>query len=154
MWSAAEPPETRSSAISTEDKMPYNGKLYLLDGQQRITSLATIMTGRPIRIRDEDEMTERHIEVYFNLEHPSKLESESDDQYVGRENAAEARNNNVKNKFFQVKNPAIANLPQWISVTKLFREGIGSILKDLKVSYDHPKYESYNSRLSQLYGRI
>src|SRR5207249_619127 len=41
----------------------------------------------------------------------------------------------------------------WISVTKLFKDGVGAILRDLKIGADHPQFDNYNSRLNQLYSR-
>src|SRR5207245_10642418 len=50
MWKQDILPETRPTAIQTDlDKSLYSEKILLLDGQQRITSLASIITGPPIR---------------------------------------------------------------------------------------------------------
>jgi hypothetical protein len=135
MWRTDQIPETRQSAIEGDpSKSPFSEKLLLLDGQQRITSLTTVMTGRPIRVRDGDEVVEKHVEVYFNLDHPNKLELNIDDPA--------AQNEDARNRFFQIKNRGIENQPNWIPITKLFRESVGSILKDLRISYDDPRYEN------------
>ncbi len=62
---------------------------------------------------------------------------------------------NLSNQYFQIRNKKIENIPNWnwISITKLFKEGVSSILKDLKIGYDHPNFDKYNKRLNQLYGR-
>ncbi len=47
-----------------------------------------------------------------------------------------------KELYFQIKNKKIENKPNWISITKLFKDGVGSILKDLKIGYDHPNFDN------------
>jgi hypothetical protein len=156
MWQSSEAPEIRDSTVVPEggpSARPFTQKLYLLDGQQRITSLATIATGQPIRIKDGDELVERHVDIYFNLDHPEKLEIESDDTAGILGEDFDARNDDARNRFFQVRNSAIENQPNWISVTKLFREGTGSILNDLKIPYDDPRYDRYYKRLNRLFTR-
>src|SRR5947209_5262710 len=57
MWKQEILPETRQTAIQTDrDKSVFSEKLLLLDGQQRITSLASVITGRPIRVREGDQI--------------------------------------------------------------------------------------------------
>jgi hypothetical protein len=151
MWKQEILPETRQTAIQTDrDKSVFSEKLLLLDGQQRITSLASVMTGRPIRVREGDQIAERHIELYFNLEHPDKIPVEVVDPNSGH---VSSEDEDYKVLVFQVKNKSIENVPHWISVTKLFKEGVGSVLKDLKVGWDHPSHDKYNTRLNQLYNR-
>ncbi len=149
LWKTDQLPETRESAIEGASEDRIHEKLLLLDGQQRITSLATIISGHPIRIKDNDEVLERHIEIYFNLDHPDKPYSEKTE--LEDEDGQDAEE--IKNQFFQVKNKGIENQPNWISVTTLFTKGPGEILKNLKVGCDHPKFELYNKRLNRLFNR-
>jgi hypothetical protein len=58
-----------------------------------------------------------------------------------------------KELFFQMKNKKVESKPNWVSVTQLFREGVGSILRKLKIGADHPNFDRYNERLNQLYNR-
>lgn len=75
MWKTDLLPETRAAAIEGNLEGAFlTEKLLLLDGQQRITSLATVMTGHPIRVKEGDQVVEKPVEVYFNIEHPD-LES-------------------------------------------------------------------------------
>lgn len=136
IWETDIVPETRDSAIESNEGQAMTKRLLLLDGQQRITSLASIMTGRVVRVKEGGELKEKHIEIYFNLDHPEEVEFEEDGN---------------RELFFQIKSRKIENNPNWISVTKLFKEGVGSILKNLKIGYEHPKYELYNARLNKLY---
>src|SRR5437868_6007047 len=63
VWETDDLPAGNRSAsiggISREQKRPQ----LLLDGQQRLTSLAAIMLGRPLRVRD----TSRDIDIAFNI---------------------------------------------------------------------------------------
>lgn len=151
MWRVEQLPETRQSAIQGDkEKSIHSEKLILLDGQQRITSLASVMTGTPIRVKEGDMVVEKHIDIYFNLEHPDRLSPKIEDSGDGDVRSDDEES---KSMFFQIRNKNIESLPHWISVTKLFKEGVGSILKELKINYDHPNYEKYNRRLLQLYSR-
>src|SRR5579864_279551 len=150
MWRQEILPETRQPSIETElGKSVYSEKLLLLDGQQRITSLASVMTGRPIRVREGDQIAERNIELFFNLEHLDTT-PEIIDPNSGN---LSTEDDDSRSMVFQVRNKSIENVPHWISVTKLFKEGVGSILRDLRVGWDHPKYEKYNTRLNRLFNR-
>ncbi|HUX35469.1 MAG TPA: DUF262 domain-containing protein, partial [Candidatus Paceibacterota bacterium] len=137
IWETDIIPEVREAAVDRSEKNAMTKRLLLLDGQQRITSLAAIITGLPIRVREGGELKEKRIELYFNLDHPEKADFED---------------NGNRELFFQIKNRKIENNPSWVSVTRLFKDGVGSILKDLKIGYDHSKYELYNERLNRLYG--
>jgi len=138
LWKTDQLPETRTSAVQGEKEDTVRDKLLLLDGQQRITALATIMTGHPIRGKD-GALT--HIDLYFNVDHPEKCCTDE----------SEIESEEYQSQFFQVKNRAIENQPTWISVTKLFTKGVGEILKDLRVNYDDPRFELINQRLNHLY---
>lgn len=46
--------------------------MLLLDGQQRITSLTSVITGLPIRIKEGTVVKEKFVDVYLNLDHPEE----------------------------------------------------------------------------------
>src|SRR5438309_5096689 len=151
MWRVDQLPETRGVPIKSDnEKTVFTEKLLLLDGQQRLTSLASIMTGKPIRVKEGDEIVERRVDLYFNLEHPDKVNPRVEDSNGGY---VPSEDDESKNTLFQLRNSKISNVSNWIPVTKLFTNGVGSILKDLKLGYDDPNYEKYNGRLLQLYSR-
>ena len=148
MWETDNLPETRESAVKGDKEYGLTQKLLLLDGQQRLTSLATIMSGHPIRLRiGKDNIVEKHLELYFNVDHPDKpiLDVDSSDFDI--------ESKELKNQFFQIKNSAIANQSNWISVTKLFTQGTGEILREMRLGYEDPKYKKVYDRLFQLYSR-
>src|SRR5438445_295012 len=66
VWETDEEVVTRELAVMATKTPTVSQKLLLLDGQQRITSLAAILNGEPVHVRKR----KRPIEILFNLEHP------------------------------------------------------------------------------------
>lgn len=192
IWETDNIPEVKSHNIKKGNQSPIGKRLLLLDGQQRITSLASIITGHPIRIKEGTKINEKIIDIFFNLDHPEDnnkdvkdktnfdigdlVEAKWDDgefysgkitqiskgkYYIIYDDGDEGWTDEIrdlteetkKEIFFQILNKKIENKPNWISVTKLFKEGVGSILVNLKIGADHPKYKQYNDRLNQLYNK-
>jgi len=192
IWETENLPEIKDHNFEKTNQEPIGKRLLLLDGQQRVSSLTTILEGRPIRIKEGTKIKEKTISLYFNLDHPedntdSKEETprfdvgdlvegrwevdgiyypgkiaEIDNKryYVIYDDGDEGWTDEVrdiseekkKDLYFQIKNKKIENNSNWISVTKLFKEGVGSILKDLKIGADNLNFDRYYERLSQLYG--
>mgnify|MGYP001559580849 CR=1 FL=1 len=193
IWETETLPEVKARSFEKKNEQPIGKRLLLLDGQQRITSLASILEGVAIRIREGSSIKERAIDIFFNLDHPDEANGqvaelpqfdagnvveakwEEDGEfypakilkttekafYVEYDDGTKAIAEEVrdlsdeskKELFFQIRNKKIENKPNWISVTKLFKEGVGSILRQLKVGPDSPNYDKYNERLNQLYNR-
>lgn len=190
IWETENLPEVKTHSFEKTSQLPIGKRLLLLDGQQRVTSLACILTGCNIRIKEGTKIKEKFVDIYFNIDHPeddtkeiketSRFEVgdlieakwEDGEFYTGRISAVDNKRyyivydggdegwsdevrdlseENKKELYFQIKNKKIENKPNWISVTKLFKESVGSILEDLKVGYDHPNFKKYNQRLNQLY---
>ena len=59
----------RNMAIGQQDS-PFKGFKLLLDGQQRLTSLSSVLRGEPVHVRGR----KKPIDILFNLEHPDTLE--------------------------------------------------------------------------------
>lgn len=192
IWETDNIPQIKMYSFEKTTQHPMGKQLLLLDGQQRLTSLTSILTGKPIRTREGSKVKEKFIDVYFNLDHPeenTKVTEETPDFEVGdlvegkwsdgefypgkiskidgsryyviyddgdedwTDDVRDMGEENKRELFFQIKNKKIEDKPNWISVTKLFKEGVGSIMKDLKIGYDHHNFEKYNTRLNQLYGK-
>lgn len=66
VWETDQEIETKSLAVKATKAPTSSNRLLLLDGQQRITSLAAILEGQPVHVRGR----KRPIEILFNLEHP------------------------------------------------------------------------------------
>jgi hypothetical protein len=192
IWETDAPPRTKSPAVEKRGQQPIGKQLLLLDGQQRITSLTSVITGLPIRIREGTTVKEKFVDVYFNLDHPEENSQEMEEIpqfevgdivdakwedgafypgkisqisgkqfYIVYDDGSEGWTDEVrslseeskKNLCFQIKNKNIENKPNWIPVTKLYKDGVGAILRQLKIGADDANFDKYNRRLNQLYSR-
>lgn len=192
IWETGNIPETKIPPFKETAQQPIGKRLLLLDGQQRITSLTSVLEGMPVRIKEGTNIKEKFIDIYFNVDHPEEdsktvegtprfevgdlveakwengkfypgkiTEIGSKEYYIVYDDGGEGWTDEVsdlaeeskKELYFQIKNKKIGNKPNWISVTKLFKEGVGSILRDLKIGPDHTNFDKYNQRLNQLYSR-
>ncbi|MFA4887838.1 MAG: DUF262 domain-containing protein, partial [Candidatus Nanoarchaeia archaeon] len=73
VWETEEEIVTRELAIRSTKTPSTSQKLLLLDGQQRITSLASILSGQPVHVRNRS----KPIDILFNLEHPEGFETDA-----------------------------------------------------------------------------
>ena len=62
MWETDEDITLRESAISQQTNNAFSRKL-LLDGQQRLTSLTSVLNGEPVTVRGRSKT----VEILFNL---------------------------------------------------------------------------------------
>jgi uncharacterized protein with ParB-like and HNH nuclease domain len=65
-WETDEEIETRDLAVEATITPTTSSRLLLLDGQQRVTSLASVVSGEPVKVRNR----KKPIDILFNLEHP------------------------------------------------------------------------------------
>lgn len=158
-WETDEGVATRDFAVDQAT----DGKSFqlLLDGQQRLTSLSAIIRGEPVHVRGRV----RPIDILFNLEHPDQLEFitevneyADDDAEEANEDTTDASEDELLKRFdsmaFVVASKKIASLPQWVSVTEVFKEPSDTpFLRAAGVtSMDDPRYDKYTARLKQLRG--
>jgi hypothetical protein len=166
MWETDEPVPTRDFAI-VQDTNAFAGRKLLLDGQQRLTSLTAVLNGEPITVRRR----KRPIDILFNLEHPdgppgegSDVESdeespltaedevgeelgEDDDDVEGDKGIAER----LSRRTFVVASKALLALPNWVSVSDIFKMPETEILAKAGVtSLQDPKYQKYHDRLNKV----
>jgi hypothetical protein len=180
IWETAALPQTKDPAFQNTEQKPIGKQLLLLDGQQRITSLASVLTGLPIRIKEGTKVKEKFVDIFFNLDHPDESAATTDDGrfdvgdvveakwdedgefYIGKitetdgkrfyiqyDDGGEGWTDEVralgqesrKELFFRLKNRAIESMRNWISVSKLFKEGVGVILRELKIGADPPNLD-------------
>src|SRR5437764_1438134 len=90
LWETEEEVPVQDFAIR-QKRSPYQSRKLLLDGQQRLTSLSSVIQGELVNVRGR----KKPIELLFNLEHPEKLEivtevneneAEEDDDLIEDEN--------------------------------------------------------------------
>ncbi len=192
IWETDNVPVLKTPAFEKTSQHPIGKRLLLLDGQQRITSLSSIVSGCPIRIKEGTQIKEKAVDVYFNVDHPDDESKESTEIpsfeigdvveakwdngefYPGKISAVDNRRYYIqyddgdegwsdeirdlsaetkKELYFQIRNKGIESKPNWVPVTRLFKEGVGSILRSLRGGADHAAFDKYNQRLNQLYDR-
>jgi hypothetical protein len=144
-----------------QTEAPYQTKRLLLDGQQRLTSLAAVINGQPVNVRGR----RRPIEILFNLEHPDQLsvvtevdeEGEDDDDDLDSE-APDSNEDELQKRFdelaFVVATKKLERLPHWIKVSDVFKsDSDAPFLREAGVTtFDDPRYQKYSKRLARLRG--
>lgn len=168
VWETDEVAPTRDLAVH-ERPSGGEGRKLLLDGQQRLTSLAAVIQGRSVHVRGR----RRPIEILFNLEHPegSPIEaaeivddedsvlgesdepgdsSESEDEPDGE--APEALQEKLQRRTFVVASRALERLRNWVRVSDVFRStSDAEILEKTGIeSLRDPRYAKYTERLARL----
>jgi hypothetical protein len=161
LWETDTDAPTSDFAIATE-KNSTSRPLLLLDGQQRLTSLSSVIRGEPIFVRERRKL--RQIEILFNLEHPDELvtiteiddapeanyqASVDDDMDDDEEETIQDRLNQFT---FIVSTPQLANAANWVNVSEVFAShSDAEFLKKAGVtSLDDPLYTKYSDRLKKL----
>ncbi|MGE3193506.1 MAG: DUF262 domain-containing protein [Microbacteriaceae bacterium] len=145
--------ETRSFAVDAnrDESTP---KLLLLDGQQRLTSLSSILRGEPVTVKGR----KTPVEILFNLDHPDELtfitevhDEESDDDFDDPEEADLDPMVKVNQRAFVVHSNPVAALPQWVRVTDVFKkEDVEIIMAAGVTELTDPRYKKYSTRLQRL----
>lgn len=162
VWETDKEQPTRNLSVAQKEN-PFSGHKLLLDGQQRLTSLTSVIKGEPIQVRNR----RRPIEILFNLDHPESIseftEVDSDeDSLLYSEDEIEVSDEEddeditlqerLKQMTFVVKSKSLAQQLNWISVTEVFKgDSEKEILKKAGVkSFEDPRYEKYSERLKKL----
>ena len=147
-------------AIEQQQDYPYSTRL-LLDGQQRLTSLAAVIRGKPVIVKNRT----KPIDLLFNLEHPDDLDIVTEVHEKGPEakkgegrleDEADATENELQKRLnrmtFVVATKKLERLPQWIRVSEVFKNNNDTtFLRQAGVKdFDDPKYRRYTDRLAKL----
>jgi len=162
LWETDEAVPLQAMAVPQQSN-PYQSTRLLLDGQQRLTSLAAVIRGEPVKVRRR----KRPIELLFNLDHPDQLavvtevhengnDDDEDDELI--EDETDSTEDELQKRFdrmtFVVATRKLGQLPQWVKVTEVFKaDSDAAFLKRAGVSgFDDPNYERYSQRLARLRG--
>lgn len=164
LWDSDEEAHEQQLAVS-QSRAPQGSTKLLLDGQQRLTSLSAVIRGVPIDVRGR----KKPIELLFNLDHPDTRsttleEAEVEDEVEIEEEALEIDGVEVTDETddemqakmremtFIIKVNWIAKLPNWISVSDVFKsEDNTSFLEAAGVTaFSDPRFGLYNTRLNRL----
>jgi hypothetical protein len=156
VWETEENVPLQDFALE-QTRSPYATTRLLLDGQQRLTSLAAVIRGKPIVVRGRV----RPIDILFNLEHPDSLavvtevneesddEDELEDTTDSDEDELRAR---IDKMAFVVATKKLATLPYWVKVSDVFQtDQDAPFLKRAGLKdFDDPRFAKYSQRLEQL----
>lgn len=172
MWETDEPVPTRDFAIAQETNA-FAGRKLLLDGQQRLTSLTAVLGGELVQVRGR----KRPIDILFNLDHPDgppvddtevtgdedspvAADDEQGDDSDAGDDADESDlglQEKLKRRTFVVASKNLASLPNWVSVTEVFKTGSdvqilqkAGALNDMQSPEGIKRFERYSDRLKKL----
>jgi hypothetical protein len=164
LWETDTDVPTSNFAIATE-KNATSRPLLLLDGQQRLTSLSSVIRGEPILVREKNKL--RQIDILFNLEHPDELVtlteiddapgitfkvSDEEDEDDDEDDEEETLLDRLNQLAFIVSTPQLVNASNWVNVSEVFAShSDAEFLKKAGVSsLDDPLYTKYSQRLKKL----
>ena len=162
LWETDEAVPQQEFAIEQQGN-PYQSTRLLLDGQQRLTSLAAVIRGGLVNVRGR----KKPIELLFNLEHPEELavvtevdeegqEEEDEEDLIDDE--ADSSEDELQKRFdrmtFVVSTKKLEQIPHWVKVTEVFKsDSDRPFLKRAGITdFDDPRAEKYSQRLARLRG--
>jgi hypothetical protein len=146
-WEMPEGSTLREAAID-QDKEGKPVEL-LLDGQQRLTSLACLMQGKTVEVVDR----KIPIDIVFNLEHPDRIKAqeEQDDDSEHLNDANDEENDHDDEEAFAVAHKKHKNKSQWISVITIFKDETASkTLRDLGFKSSDDNWDKYEERIQKV----
>src|SRR6266568_2998973 len=162
LWETDEIVPLQEFAVA-QQRNPYQSTQLLLDGQQRLTSLSSVIRGEPVSVRGRM----KPIEILFNLEHPDDFavvtevneegdEEEEDEDLI--EDETDSSEDELQKRFdrmtFVVATRKLEQLPQWVKVSEVFKTDEDAPFLERagieKVS--DPRYKKYSQRLARLRG--
>ena len=156
-WKAPHDSEVETRAFAVAANRDEAAALLLLDGQQRLTSLSSVLRGEPVHVKGR----KTPVEILFNLDHPDELtfitevneDVENDDDLDDADEADLDPMERVNKRAFHVSNKAVESLPNWVKVTDVFSKSDADIFGQAGVTgFDDPRYARYSERLKQLRG--
>ena len=156
IWETDASVPTRKMAVG-QSRSEFRSIQLLLDGQQRLTSLAAVIRGKEVSVRGRV----RPIDLLFNLEHPETLgvvtevhENRREEERI--EDEADSSEKELLERFnrmtFVVATKKLAQLPNWVRVTDVFKTNKDApFLRRANVTtFEDPNYERYKDRLDRL----
>ncbi|RYZ90593.1 MAG: DUF262 domain-containing protein [Proteobacteria bacterium] len=152
VWETDKVAPSRNLAVEQTDSSLAT-RLLLLDGQQRITSLTAIISGKPVQVRN----VRRPIDIMFNLEHPVELNTqatdtegrEDDDDDEGDDDLSDIEES-IKAKTFVVYARALEANKQWVKVTDIFTKSDRDILRGLGLTSEDERWDKYSDRIQRV----
>lgn len=159
VWETDEDVETRNLAVGPVQTPTTSQRLLLLDGQQRITSLAATLSGELVHVRSKNKG--KVIDILFNLEHPDGppveiMELEDEDFTVDIEDveseslAKRDIQEELKKRAFVVASGALRTNPLWVPVSDIFKKSDAQILRAIGIDSNDERWDRYSDRLQKV----
>ena len=168
VWETEQDIVTRKMSVD-QGTTPFAGRKLLLDVQQRLTSLTAVLKGQQVSVRGR----KKPIDILFNIDHPEgaptemtevladeespilepDIEDEGPEEGEDDEEVPDLQER-LRLRTFVVASKAMAQLPNWVSVSRVFSEdGDTEILRRAGIkSFDDPRYNRFVERLGRLRG--
>ena len=151
LWETCKRPKVRAAATSKGSGRPSPGPSYiLLDGYQRLASLAAVLAGMPVRSGGSHAEAEP-VEAYFDMGHPERPTA-ADTEGIWKR-GGEGRKQGLGRSdrpIFRMKGMSVEDGTAWASVAKLFKVGVASIFIEKNIEPSDPNYVKYLERLNRL----
>jgi len=141
---------TREFAVAA-NAAKVGSALLLLDGQQRLTSLSSVLRGEPVSVGHR----KRPVDILFNLNHPDELtfitEVDEPDDADAPDEAELSVVDKANRRAFVVASNAILAQDNWVKVSDVFARDETEILQSAGLTgWDDPRFKRYQARLAQL----
>lgn len=158
VWETDEEIQTREMAVRATRSPATSQKLLLLDGQQRVTSLSSILEGEPVHVRSKN--LGKTIDILFNLDHPEGAPTEitevnendlmTDAEEVEEEATDRDIQEELRKRTFVVASRALQNDPIWVPVSGIFKKSDKEILRPIGINSDDERWDKYSDRLQKV----
>lgn len=161
VWDTDRGVPNRDLAIS-QGENPFQGRKLLLDGQQRLTSLSSILRGEPVQVHGK----QKTIDILFNLDHPegppteepqdsdvddgeSDIDDDDDDDDAPTTPTPQDR---LRNLAFAKASQALLSSSTWIRVADIFSDKPDSeiLARALPGGWNDPNFKKYSERLQRV----
>ena len=146
LWETDVDTELRDLAVNLDKNNKVSRHFLLLDGQQRLTSLLTVIRGKPVIIKKGRKTEQAIIDLYFNLDHPTVVQEYSGDITDDEDDESEDAED-IEHSFFQLKTTKIANKTNWVPVKDILNDQ-STVIRNL--DKEDPKYDEYIKRITKL----
>jgi hypothetical protein len=146
MWQTDDEVATTEFAVKTSSNEQRESYL-LLDGQQRLTSLSSVLRGEPVQVANR----QKPIDILFNLDHPEELQSDAD-AFDAEEDSEEASLDlRFAKRTFVVSSNRLAAQPHWVPVSQIFQKSSLELLRGAGISdMDDPRASKYSQRIERV----
>ncbi len=166
VWETEQSVPNRELALR-QGESPFKGHKLLLDGQQRLTSLASILRGEPVMVHG----SRKPIDILFNLDHPegpprddlvdsdadeaddeSEVDDDNDDDDDDAVTSTSPIQERTRNLAFAKASRALLSQPNWIRVADIFAEKPDHELLEraLPGGWKDPNWKKYAERVQRV----